>query len=257
MSARRWSWVVLVLASCRQIMGIEEAETDPSLTAGSGGAATQGPIVGQTSALGGAADTASPSVGGGGDGQAGDGSEASGAGGQPSVDAAAGAAGAEAAPASLCERYCSAVQSNCTGEFAVYTSVSACLAVCAAMPEGADGDRDVHTVHCRLRAALSALDEVPHYCPIAGPGGNGVCGSDCESLCALRQVVCGTHVSDDVTSCLDQCDTLPDLGSYSTSLERGQYAGNHVQCRLYHLSAAASDDPEQHCLHVDGAAPCQ
>lgn len=251
-----WLWVAVVLASCRQIMGIEEAETDPSLTAGAGGAATTGPIVGQTSALGGAGDVASPPVLGGG-GQGGDGSEESGAGGQPSVDAAAGAAGAEAVPASLCERYCSAVQSHCTGEFAVYTSVSACLAVCAAMPEGAAGDRDVDTVHCRLRAAESALDEVPHYCPIAGPGGQGGCGSNCQSLCALRQVVCAPYVSDDVTSCLGQCEALPDLGSYSTALERGQYAGDHVQCRLYHLSAAASDDPEQHCLHVDGAAPCQ
>ncbi len=147
--------------------------------------------------------------------------------------------------------------SNCTGPFAVYTSRDACLSVCAYMPEGQQGDRDVDSVQCRLRAATIAKDEVPHYCPIAGPGGNGGCGTNCASLCALREGVCAGLSKTNEQACLKECATLQDLATFSVDLSANQYAGPHVQCRLYHVSAAASDDAEQHCLHVDGAAPCQ
>jgi hypothetical protein len=72
----------------------------------------------------------------------------------------------------------------------------------------------------------------------------------------LRAGVCKGFGDGDTASCLSECGKLPDAGSYSTDLDVGQYAGPHVQCRLYHVSAAAADDPEQHCPHANGAAPC-
>lgn len=257
MKLRTWAascllWLAGV--SCRQIVGIEQAEVDPSLSA-KGGAASAGTSsalaaasnAGQAGEVGAEGGAPNSSLGGNAAaGEAGRSGEAAGAGGE---------AGESGAP-TLCERYCSAVTDNCTGAFTVYTSFATCLAVCARLPEGTEGARTGNSVQCRLRAAHVAKEEVPHYCPIAGPGGNAVCGTNCESLCGLREGVCAGLSEGDVESCRTECSKLQDLGNYSTDLNVGQYAGPHVQCRLYHLSAAAADDAEQHCLHVDGAAPC-
>jgi hypothetical protein len=214
----------LSLGACRQVIGIEDAELAPE-----------------------------PSKAGVTDG----GTSADGAPGGAELDRNASAGTDGGAAASLCEQYCAAVTANCTETFAVYTSYEACLAVCAALPEGQPGDRNINSVQCRLHAALVAGAEVPHYCPIAGPGGNGECGSDCESLCGLRAQICAPYVDSDIAACLGDCAKLEDLGTFSTDLSQGQYRGPHVQCRLYHVSAAASDDAERHCLHADGAAPCR
>jgi hypothetical protein len=255
-SLARWALLAALAAgACRQIMGIEDATLDPSLGGDAAGATTKSPSVEQ-----GAADQGGGASIGGAVPAAGEGStvddEAGDAGAQASPPAEGGAGGA-ASELGVCEQYCSAVQSNCTGSFAVYTSMAVCLAVCAALPEGALGDRDVNSVRCRLRAAEAAVDEVPHYCPIAGPGGGGVCGTNCESLCALKPAICGELSAQSANACRKECAALTDLGGYSTALEHEHYAGAHVQCRLYHLSAAAIEDPERHCSHADGAAPCQ
>lgn len=214
---------------CRQALGLEDAEVDPSLSHSS-----KGGSAGSNTATGGSADAA--------------------ASGGTSADAHGGAGGASDG---LCEHYCTIVIQNCTGAFAVYTSLASCLAVCAALPEGMPEDRNGNTVQCRLHAASVATDEVPHYCPVAGPGGNGVCGSNCESLCQLRDKLCANYETGDRAACLQDCAKLQDLGTYSTDVSAKQYGGPHVQCRLYHLSAAAADDPQLHCKHVDGATPCK
>jgi hypothetical protein len=251
------AYTLFVVGSCRQILGIEDAQSDPRLgqvsgSQGNGGDGSQtlggaGASTGTESenALGGAggADGGAPSLGG-----------------EHAVGGESGQAGQAGQPGqveSLCERYCGIVMDNCTGAFAVFTSREACLSVCAHLPEGHEGDRGVDSVQCRLRAATIAKDEVPHYCPIAGPGGNGGCGSNCESLCALRESVCAGFAESSEAACLKECSSLEDLGTFSVDLSQNQYQGPHVQCRLFHVSAAASDDPEQHCLHVDGAAPCR
>jgi hypothetical protein len=219
----------LSFVDCRQIIGIEGAEVDPSL-AGRSGAAQPDHAV---STAGADAAANEESVGAGGD------------------------AGEPRSVTSLCEQYCSAVTSNCTGAFAVYTSFDTCLAVCVDLPAGQPGDSNVNSVQCRLHAALIARDEVPHYCPIAGPGGNGECGTNCEGLCALRAQVCARYADVAMDSCLSGCAKLDDLGTYSTDPSLGQYGGAHVQCRLLHVAAAAADDPEEHCSHADGAPPCR
>jgi len=219
----------LSFVGCRQIIGIEGAEVDPSLSGASSGAAQQASAV-STAGAGGAV-----------------------------IEESAGAGGdkVQASTASACEQYCTAVTSNCTGAFAVYASFDTCLSVCVNLPPGEPGDRNVNSVQCRLHAALLAGDEVSHYCPIAGPGGNGECGTNCQGLCSLRAQICAQYADVAVDACLSSCAKLDDLGTYSTDPTLGQYRGPHVQCRLYHVSAAAVDDAQQHCSHADGAAPCR
>jgi hypothetical protein len=179
-------------------------------------------------------------------------------GGAPSAGAAAGesSGGEDSRAPTRCEQYCDVVAASCQGVFAVYTSRETCLAVCAALPEGEPDDDRGNSVECRLRAARYARDEAAHYCPIAGPGGNGHCGSNCEGLCRLRAGICAEFATTDEAACVADCKALPDLGDYSTDTSRAMYSGSHVQCRLYHVSAAPVTDTEQHCRHGDGAAPC-
>jgi hypothetical protein len=244
-------------SSCRQIIGIEDAQLDTSspINQGGGGNAGAAPIDNMSGA--GATQAEAGRTGNGGSGAAVGGSDSAGTAGSL---AEGGAGGEPSQEPTLCDDYCDAVLENCTESFAVYTSRDACLAVCAGLPPGAPGDRDVNTVQCRLRAARLAKDELPHYCPISGPGGNGSCGSNCESMCGLREQVCAEYKTSELPTCLTECAKLDDLQTYSTYIEpgqgQGQTAGPHVQCRLYHLSAAAIDDPEQHCMHADGIGPC-
>lgn len=226
----------LYASSCRQLLEIEDAELAPT-------------VAGSSASSGGAAGGSSAA-------SAGDGGVSS-----PDTASLAGASGEAAAgeggqEQSSCDRYCAAVNENCSGAYAVYTSPATCQGVCKALPAGQSGARQGNSVECRLHAALIAADEPSHFCPIAGPGGNGVCGDDCESLCQLRDQVCADFISTDQATCVRDCTALRDLGSYSTDPQSEQYGGPHVQCRLYHVSAAAAGDAEQHCRHVDGAAPC-
>jgi hypothetical protein len=168
-----------------------------------------------------------------------------------------GQAGADVPPPPLCERYCDAVMARCSGADAVYTSGEACAAVCAALPPGIPGDGPVNSVECRLRAARGANSDPARFCPVAGPGGNGDCGSNCASLCGLREQICADDASGDTDTCVENCAALPDLGTYSVDSSAAQDSGPHVQCRLYHLSAAAVSEAAQECPSVDGADPCR
>jgi hypothetical protein len=77
-----------------------------------------------------------------------------------------------------------------------------------------------------------------------GPGGGGVCGTNCESYCELRAKVCsnvpfygvGPDDPRDVSSCLSRCAALPDLGDFDAERDR---TGDSLQCRLLYLSEAA------------------
>lgn len=161
-------------------------------------------------------------------------------------------------PPGACDEYCATVTANCTGDFSVYPSEIACRNMCQYLLLGTPGDTIGNTVHCRLRAAKAALAEVSYYCPIAGPGGNGACGSNCEGFCTLAQGVCtgANQKWETALSCKTECDKLPDLQTYAAPPSKGMFKGPHVQCRLYHVSAAAVADPALHCAHVSGLAPC-
>src|SRR5262249_6663620 len=94
-------------------------------------------------------------------------------------------------PKALCADYCARALTNCKGELELYPSIEFCLAVCAALPPGERSDTSGNTVGCRLHYAQSAANvEKELNCSAAGPGGNGICGDNCESWCTLEANVC-------------------------------------------------------------------
>lgn len=269
-------------AGCAQVLGIEDADCDPSysndclsdgapnanggsgpfdpnqmvsaLMGGSGGAA------GSTSGAGGSATATTGS--GGGANAAGAMGGAAGA----SMVSSAGAAGGGSMPvdpivaraSQLCLDYCNTVQTSCTGKSAQYASQIACLAVCEQLPPGTAGAMAGNTVQCRVgRAKLAATTgEAANYCFSAGPGGGGVCGSDCEGYCTLMTAKC-TQLGT-LSQCEASCSIVPDLSLPPTNLryDASQQSGDSLQCRLFHVSAA-NVDPVGHCAHAAGDAPCK
>jgi hypothetical protein len=244
------SMSLLAALGCAGLLGIEDATCDEGFDerctpASAGGAPPFGGVGGASAAgTGGAA----PAAGTGGalaaGGSAGGG--AAGAGGSaPAV---------EEAP--LCERYCNTVAAACTGENEQYASIGGCLNVCALLEAGEEGTIG-NTVECRLaRAELAqATGEPASYCFSAGPGGAGVCGSNCEGFCAIMAQTCTLMGA--FEDCLPLCAQVPDLSgppsgtTYNTSLQ----SGDSVQCRLYHVTAATLDSVT-HCSHAAGVALC-
>ncbi len=203
--------LALSVGACAQVLGIEDAQVDPSL-----GSSQSAPT-------------------------------------QIESDA-----GSTPEPMTTCERYCQTVTQTCTGQFAQYTTHDTCLGVCQLLPEGNEGDTSGNSVSCRLNAAGQAPLEPSFYCPVAGPGGNGVCGTNCEGLCSVVETLCSEElVNEQITDCEAVCLTLPDDGLFSVAPEAEFYEGKHVQCRLYHASNATAGDTEKHCQHALGGSPCE
>lgn len=225
-------WVLVSTGGCSAILGIEDAELDPSASSGSGGSATGG--------------AGGSGTGGGGAGGAGSGGTGTGG------SATAGEAGAAGAPGSPCEHYCTKTLATCTGELEVYPNEDICLALCATMQVGEPDDENVDTVYCRLNQALAAesTGEPGAHCPFAGLGGSEVCGDNCDALCSAMLEVCPDEWASR-TACLSDCAMLEDTGGYDTS----QNSGNTVQCRIWHVGAA-TQALTPHCGHAAGADPC-
>lgn len=150
-----------------------------------------------------------------------------------------------------CEAYCATIGANCTGEHAQYGSLETCLATCAALTPGTPADTGGNTLGCRAYHAGAAADMPAVHCTHAGPGGDGVCGSNCESFCSIAAVACPDAWPDDA-ACQTACGTFSPDESYDAT----DVGGNSFACRLYHLTAAALD-PATHCAHIKGdSAPC-
>jgi hypothetical protein len=225
--------------NCKQVLSIEDAELDPSLSAGG----------------------SAGNAGHGGDQDSGGTSGSSGTAGS------AGDAGGDVVYGSLCEQYCATLEANCTGQFEVYEDRLVCLETCKKLPPGAEGVTEVNTVHCRLAAAeQAALIEKEFYCPRAGPAGIGPedddrpCATACESWCLLMEEVCndpdaGYDWFTTTEACMSECENVPDLHTFSTAPTAGQLRGNSIQCRLIHV-ANSTLAPEDHCSHAAGESTC-
>jgi hypothetical protein len=165
----------------------------------------------------------------------------------------------------LCQEYCSTVMQNCTGAFQVYVGRETCLSVCKLLPEGQAGDEKVNSVQCRLGQAKLA-GEIPEpaiHCSAAGPGGNNLCGDNCESICTITQGACtGEHQQfQSVADCAENCSGVPtakaaDGNEYYDVVAKEMSSGNSRQCRLWHASVA-TQSPDPHCTHAGGASPCR
>jgi hypothetical protein len=280
-------WLALALAAgCAQVLGIEDADCDPSYSSdcvsdgvqsGNGGSGTFGPTQMVTALMGGSGGA--PGSGGSATAMTGSATGSNGTGGASGSNAAgamggaaggsmvssAGAAGGGSMPpdpivaraSQLCIDYCNIVQASCTGTSAQYASPLACLAVCEQLPAGTAGATTGNSVQCRIgRAQLApTTGEAANYCYSAGPGGGGVCGSDCEGYCTLMTAKCTQLGS--LSQCRASCSIVPDLSLPPTNkrYDASQQSGDSLQCRLFHVSAATVD-PAMHCTHAAGEALC-
>jgi hypothetical protein len=268
--------VLLTLsAACTQVLGIQEARIDETLTGGSSSTAA-----GKNSVP----DAGAPSSGGSSGGSVGAGGHHAGGssnsadGGvpndNPGMDGGMSNAGTGDVPqqAGTCETYCDAVINNCKGKYEQYRSFEQCIEVCKRLPEGAVGDENVNTVQCRIRQARFAESEAFLYCKSAGPLGAGKCGSNCISFCSLMDVTCTATTTAGNTeasyftnnsACLASCGALPEdptgpvQYSSSATATPSTLMGNNVYCRMYHVAAALEQDaPTEHCPHAMGGDPC-
>lgn len=170
----------------------------------------------------------------------------------------------------LCGTYCDTVMAACTDAAHVYASRDMCLGVChdleTAGKTGASNDQTGDTIYCRLFYAKQAASTgETSTCPQAGPGGSGICGTNCEAYCILMQQSCAQEFTspglfkDSLSYCIQQCATIPEADA---GFNADQQSGNTINCRLYHVSAAAAnpDAPVMHCPHASGdpnASPCR
>jgi hypothetical protein len=177
----------------------------------------------------------------------------------------AGATG-EGEPSAQCQQYCSLAVEVCGGTDALYADDKTCLGICALLPKGEDIEPTGNTVACRINQLLVAKQvtpgepaTLPDYCAKAGPGGDGTCGTDCESYCLLYQGACQTTQPQlgatqyDQDTCVAKCKGLKDLPTFDSL---GNYSGDTLQCRLAHTSSATVA-PEEHCVHAQLQAQAQ
>ena len=226
----------------------------------SGGTAAPGPTgagggkAGTTSA-GGAAGTTSAG-GAAGTMAAGGKAGTSAAGGAAGTTSAGGAAGTSAmggaggsAPSMACESYCTAIMGACTGADQQYTNMENCVNSCKAIPAGMAGDKSGNTLACRTyHSGLAAMPgNAATHCPHAGPGGDGVCGANCEGYCQIAMMYCTTanmaKVYDSPAACMTDCATRKTDVKYNIAVDMG----DEVACLLYHVQEASSA-PMDHCL---------
>ncbi|HMI83845.1 MAG TPA: hypothetical protein VK550_07100 [Polyangiaceae bacterium] len=244
--------LMLSVAACADVLGIDEAHIDPGLTPGpaTGGGAIDAGTGGSSGSP--AAETG-PSGGGG----------AGGSSGAPSIDSGNPAeTGPDSGDSPLCRQYCSDIMDYCNGDLKQYVDVPQCLKICALYPEGAITDSDGNTAACRLKYAGKARyasgSERDAYCRKAGPGSEGTCGTICDGFCALMMAACTPKFApynySSVGDCLNACRVLKDTPPYTVS-DGTLPDRNDAQCRLFHVCSAVMD-PDEHCEHAMGVTMC-
>jgi hypothetical protein len=161
-----------------------------------------------------------------------------------------------------CKQYCALADEVCAGSHAIYTDQKTCLGICKLLPAG-DIEEAPNSVACRIEQLNTAQQDsetgkLAAHCAAAGPGGNGVCGGNCENYCQLYQAVCQATLPNlsnqyDQNTCRAKCAGLNNLTTFDS---KTNYGGDTLQCRLVHTSAATID-PTTHCPHAQLQAQAQ
>lgn len=151
------------------------------------------------------------------------------------------------------EKYCTDIMANCTADNTQYVDMKSCIGAAAAYPPGTDADMSGNTLGCRTYHSGAAKGDPGTHCPHAGPSGDGACGMTCDGFCDIAVATCKTEWPDKA-ACMTDCAGLKKAGmSYNTSFT----SGDTIECRLYHLSVAATDAPlaAVHCPHTAKVSP--
>jgi hypothetical protein len=155
--------------------------------------------------------------------------------------------------ADACDDYCTLVLRNCGGGAAAqYSDVSTCLATCSNMELGTAGTRDGNSIACRTFWAAAAEGDQA-ACTAAGPGGDGVCGTNCQSFCATTLSICADQANPPYASTAE-CEAMCAGYDATETFDASDLAGNTLACRIYHMTAA-STEPDTHCAHTVANSP--
>ena len=168
--------------------------------------------------------------------------------------------------APTCADYCTSVIANC-GEMneqyptiAPATATDSCMGVCAAWGIGKTGDVTGDTVGCREYHAGAAAADANTHCAHAGPlgGAKAQCApSDdpCDAFCEIATSVCsGANAQwTSTANCVTDCKTfkVPTTPYNDKDVDK-----DDLYCRMYHLSAAATNagNATAHCPHIAKAS---
>lgn len=169
-------------------------------------------------------------------------------------------AGADGSVSATCDAYCAQAQERCPGLF--YKNEVGCMGVCQEYAVGDSAQPKGNTLACRMKALENAKVynfEAQTYCPGAGPGGAALadadsCGTLCENYCKLYETVCKDFA--EIPDCQNKCLLLPSRMGGTTADMDFASAADTVQCRLAHVTAAATakslgdrDAQKSHCGH--------
>lgn len=147
-----------------------------------------------------------------------------------------------------CDDYCTLIMRNCQGDVAQYPDISTCMSTCEHISLGTAGSRDGNTIACRTFWAAISEGTPMETCRRAGPGGDGTCGTNCESFCSTTLSICGSEPNPPYAS-LAECETMCATYNATELFDASDLSFNTLACRLYHMTAA-STDPGTHCSHT-------
>jgi hypothetical protein len=158
-----------------------------------------------------------------------------------------------------CEGYCNLAMFSCTGSLAQYADLATCLTVCTGfMTEGSALDVAGDTLGCRVYhagVAGTSTGLATAHCPHIGvSGGYGVCGTAIQGFCEVQASVCGNTGANSQFASVAAC--LSAAASFNPNGTVGASTGNTLECRIYHVGAAAASAAAAtlHCPHI-GSAP--
>lgn len=179
----------------------------------------------------------------------------------PPIDSATAIDAAIDAPAAAptCAAYCTAIQANCLDAASnrQYVNMADCMASCAFMPVGSPADTQGNTLGCRTyHAGTPAMTNPMMHCPHAGPGGDGVCGMNCQGFCQTVLGACtgaNQQYGGNMATCMTACAAFPTATRYNTKV----MTTFTFACKMYHATVATTL-PALHCPHTSAtnAAPC-
>jgi hypothetical protein len=154
-----------------------------------------------------------------------------------------------------CADYCAAITASCTGANLQYASENDCNTFCNDNPlnwgTGTTDDTGGNTLGCRQYHVGAAANDPDNHCVHAGPTGGDACGGYCDVYCDAMDEYCAASYANDA-ACHTACTGFATNGNVNDA------AGDTVQCRIYHASAAKGD--ASHCDHADedsAAGTCQ
>lgn len=168
-----------------------------------------------------------------------------------------------------CDDYCTVNLAACNDEYEVYDDIAQCRAACKAFDPGDLAINKGNNVACRkLHSYNAAVYANPQtHCPHSGPGGAGVCGDDCESLCRLLEDGCPAEYEAEYDNSASRCQAACDSARKADPMYKsngGTYSianakqGHAFACRLYNatLATTMSNDAADLCAVAVGKEAC-